>query len=171
VDLLAIVNLNGIPYALTTRRRAQCHRRLLDSGAAIDTFTGKRVWRQADPDGTIDLGPVSVANGVVYATSFGGHVQSRDSASKAQATGRVDRRRFGVLRLRLVEPVPRRPGPAPLRLHELTRPLLPTSQPSGEPAQTALGYGGTNTGLAFNGAPRCCARPRPYGKLDGDVQQ
>lgn len=40
------------------------------------------MWQQADPNGTIDLGPVSVANGVVYATSFGGHVQSGDSAGK-----------------------------------------------------------------------------------------
>jgi polyvinyl alcohol dehydrogenase (cytochrome) len=29
------------------------------------------LWQTADPNGSIDLGPVSVANGVVYASSMG----------------------------------------------------------------------------------------------------
>lgn len=41
------------------------------SWGAIDAETGKIAWQTADPNGSIDLGPVSVANGVVYASSMG----------------------------------------------------------------------------------------------------
>ncbi|HVN60451.1 MAG TPA: PQQ-binding-like beta-propeller repeat protein [Gaiellaceae bacterium] len=41
------------------------------SWGAVDAATGKILWQTADPNGSIDLGPVSVANGVVYASSMG----------------------------------------------------------------------------------------------------
>ncbi len=41
------------------------------SWGAVDPETGKILWQTADPNGSIDLGAVSVANGVVYASSMG----------------------------------------------------------------------------------------------------
>ena len=41
------------------------------SWGAVDPATGAILWQTADPNGSIDLGPVSVANGVVYAGSMG----------------------------------------------------------------------------------------------------
>jgi polyvinyl alcohol dehydrogenase (cytochrome) len=41
------------------------------SWGAIDAETGKILWQTADPNGSIDLGAVSVANGVVYGASMG----------------------------------------------------------------------------------------------------
>jgi polyvinyl alcohol dehydrogenase (cytochrome) len=42
------------------------------SWGAIDPATGAIIWQTADPNGAIDLGPVSVANGVLYTSSMGG---------------------------------------------------------------------------------------------------
>ena len=42
-----------------------------ESWGAIDAATGKILWQTADPNGSIDLGAVSVANGVVYGASMG----------------------------------------------------------------------------------------------------
>jgi polyvinyl alcohol dehydrogenase (cytochrome) len=39
---------------------------------ALDPATGAILWQTADPNGAIDTGAVSVANGVVYAGSMGG---------------------------------------------------------------------------------------------------
>jgi len=58
---VAIANLYGIPYA------AGSH----GSWAALDPATGQILWQKADPNGAIDIGPVTVANGVVYAASMG----------------------------------------------------------------------------------------------------
>jgi polyvinyl alcohol dehydrogenase (cytochrome) len=41
------------------------------SFGAINATNGKIIWQTADPNGSIDLGPVSVANGVVYTSSMG----------------------------------------------------------------------------------------------------
>ena len=41
------------------------------SWGAVDVASGQIVWQVADPNGTIDLGPVSVANGVVFVSSMG----------------------------------------------------------------------------------------------------
>lgn len=41
------------------------------SWGAIDVETGKIIWQTADPNGSIDLGAMSVANGVVYGASMG----------------------------------------------------------------------------------------------------
>ena len=57
---VAIANLNGIPYAAGSA----------GSWAALDPATGSILWQKADPNGAMDLGPVAVANGVVYADSM-----------------------------------------------------------------------------------------------------
>jgi polyvinyl alcohol dehydrogenase (cytochrome) len=59
---VAIANLYGIPYAAGSA----------GSWAALDPATGAILWQKADPNGAIDLGPVTAANGVVYANSMGG---------------------------------------------------------------------------------------------------
>ena len=41
------------------------------SWGAVDPATGQVIWQTADPNGSIDLGAVSVANGVLYAGSMG----------------------------------------------------------------------------------------------------
>ena len=38
---------------------------------ALDPATGKLLWQTADPNGSIAIGPVSVANGVMYVSSMG----------------------------------------------------------------------------------------------------
>ena len=59
---VAISNLYGIPYKAGSA----------GSWAALDPATGAIVWQKADPNGGIDLGPMAVTNGVVYADSMGG---------------------------------------------------------------------------------------------------
>jgi polyvinyl alcohol dehydrogenase (cytochrome) len=49
------------------------------SWAAIDQATGKTVWQTPDPEGGIDLGPTTVANGVVYAGSLTGEMYALDA--------------------------------------------------------------------------------------------
>jgi polyvinyl alcohol dehydrogenase (cytochrome) len=57
---VAICNLFGIPYAAGSA----------GSWAALDPATGAIVWQVADPNGSVDLGPLTVADGVVYAESM-----------------------------------------------------------------------------------------------------
>src|SRR5262249_61130326 len=38
--------------------------------AALDPATGTVLWRTPDPNKAIDIGPMTVANGVVYASSM-----------------------------------------------------------------------------------------------------
>jgi len=45
---------------------------LVGSWAALDPATGAILWQTADPNYAMDLGPLAVANGVVYAPSMGG---------------------------------------------------------------------------------------------------
>jgi polyvinyl alcohol dehydrogenase (cytochrome) len=59
---VAISNLYGIPYAAGSA----------GSFAALNPATGSIVWQVADPNGAVDLGPMTVSNGVVYAASMGG---------------------------------------------------------------------------------------------------
>jgi polyvinyl alcohol dehydrogenase (cytochrome) len=61
---VAVANFYGIPYAGGNA----------GSWAALDPATGQILWQVADPNGAIDLGPVTVANGVVYAGSMAGSV-------------------------------------------------------------------------------------------------
>jgi polyvinyl alcohol dehydrogenase (cytochrome) len=58
---VAIANLYGIPYAAGSA----------GSWAALDPATGAILWQKADPNGAMDIGPMAVANGVVYAGSMG----------------------------------------------------------------------------------------------------
>ena len=58
-------NLYGIPHTLpdgTTNYAG--------SWAALNPATGQIIWQVADPHGAIDIGPITVANGVVYAASM-----------------------------------------------------------------------------------------------------
>lgn len=63
---VAIGNLYGIPYAAGSA----------GSWAALDPATGAILWQKADPNGAMDLGPLAVANGVVYAPSMGAAVST-----------------------------------------------------------------------------------------------
>jgi polyvinyl alcohol dehydrogenase (cytochrome) len=42
------------------------------SWAALDPATGAILWQVPDPNGAIDLGPLAVSNGIVYASSMSG---------------------------------------------------------------------------------------------------
>jgi polyvinyl alcohol dehydrogenase (cytochrome) len=70
----AVVNLFAIPYDMVNPPKGTAASSSAGSWGAVDPATGKIIWQVADPNGAIDLGPVSVANGVVYASSFGGPV-------------------------------------------------------------------------------------------------
>ena len=58
---VAIVNVYGIPYGGGNA----------GSWSALDPATGAILWQKADPNGAIDLGPLAVADGVLYAPSMG----------------------------------------------------------------------------------------------------
>lgn len=70
----AVVNLYGIPFPLTHPAPESAPVANVGLWGAVDAATGQPIWQRADPNNAIDLGPVSVANGVVYASSFGGQV-------------------------------------------------------------------------------------------------
>ncbi len=55
--------------------------------AALDPATGSILWKAADPNGAIDLGPLSVANGVVFAPSMGGTPTDPNMLALDAATG------------------------------------------------------------------------------------
>jgi polyvinyl alcohol dehydrogenase (cytochrome) len=59
---VAIANFYGIPYSGGNA----------GSWSALDPATGAILWQIPDPNGAIDLGPMAVARGVVYAASMGG---------------------------------------------------------------------------------------------------
>jgi polyvinyl alcohol dehydrogenase (cytochrome) len=76
---VAISNANHLPYAAGTA----------GSWNALDPATGAILWRTPDPNGAIDLGPVAVANDIVYAPSMAsGPTQSTMFALNAQ-TGSI----------------------------------------------------------------------------------
>ena len=52
--------------------------------SALDPATGKILWQTADPAQALDMGSLSVANGVLYAPSFSGNMHALDAA-----TGRI----------------------------------------------------------------------------------
>jgi polyvinyl alcohol dehydrogenase (cytochrome) len=74
---VAIGNLYGISYAAGSA----------GSWAALDPATGAILWQKADPNGAIDLGPVAVANGVVYADSMAGGATAPTMLALDAATG------------------------------------------------------------------------------------
>ncbi|HZU24489.1 MAG TPA: PQQ-binding-like beta-propeller repeat protein [Bryobacteraceae bacterium] len=51
--------------------------------SALDAGSGRILWQTAVPDHTQALGAVSVANGVLYAPSFGGNMYALDAATGA----------------------------------------------------------------------------------------
>ena len=59
---VAIANLNGIPHAAGGA----------GSWAALDPATGAILWQVGDPNGAIALGPVAVADDVVFVSSMAG---------------------------------------------------------------------------------------------------
>lgn len=59
---VSIANLYGIPYAAGGA----------GSWAALDPETGAILWQVADPNGAIAIGPLAVADGIVYASSMAG---------------------------------------------------------------------------------------------------
>jgi polyvinyl alcohol dehydrogenase (cytochrome) len=63
---VAIANLYGIPHGAGNA----------GSWSALDPATGKLLWQVPDPNGAMGLGPLTVANGVVYAPSMAGAPQS-----------------------------------------------------------------------------------------------
>lgn len=63
---VAIANFYGIPYPVNGQTDTA------GSWAALDPLTGHILWQVADPNAAIDLGPVTVANGVVYTESMAG---------------------------------------------------------------------------------------------------
>jgi polyvinyl alcohol dehydrogenase (cytochrome) len=76
---VAIANLYAIPYAAGNA----------GSWAALDPATGAILWRKADPNGAIDLGPLAVANGIVYAPSMAGSAQAPSMFALDASSGSV----------------------------------------------------------------------------------
>jgi polyvinyl alcohol dehydrogenase (cytochrome) len=72
----AIANSGNLPYTLVPSGQQITW----GSWSALDAATGKIVWQTADPTpGTLDVGSVSVANGVLYASSFSGQMYALDA--------------------------------------------------------------------------------------------
>ncbi len=57
--------------------------------AALDPATGTVLWKAADPNGAVDLGPLAVVNGVVFAPSMGGGATSPNMLALDAATGKT----------------------------------------------------------------------------------
>jgi polyvinyl alcohol dehydrogenase (cytochrome) len=76
---VAISNLYGIPSAAGSA----------GSWAALDPATGAILWQTADPNGSVDIGPVSVVNGVVYASSMGGAANAPTMVAMDASTGKI----------------------------------------------------------------------------------
>lgn len=74
---VAIANYYGIPYQSGSA----------GSFAALDPATGAILWQKADPNGSIDLGPLAVANGVVYAPSMSGSTTAPTMLALDASTG------------------------------------------------------------------------------------
>ncbi len=74
---VAISNLSGVPYAAGTA----------GSWAALDPATGAILWQRADPNGAVDLAPMTVANGVVYAASMAGAARKPTMLALDAGTG------------------------------------------------------------------------------------
>jgi polyvinyl alcohol dehydrogenase (cytochrome) len=79
---VAIGNFYGIPYTMSDGSTSAA-----GSWAALDPATGRIIWQVADPNGAIDLGPVTVANGVVYAASMAGAPTANTMIALNAATG------------------------------------------------------------------------------------
>jgi polyvinyl alcohol dehydrogenase (cytochrome) len=78
---IAEENFNGTPYTIPNGQTITS-----GSWAALDPATGRVLWQVADPShnlfgGGNALGPVSVANGVLYAPSMSGDYYALDAAN------------------------------------------------------------------------------------------
>jgi polyvinyl alcohol dehydrogenase (cytochrome) len=82
---VGIGNLYGIPYTL------QPSGQVINAGSwsALDPLTGQILWQTADPNGALDLGPMTVANGIVYAPSMAGGATSPNMFALNAATGGI----------------------------------------------------------------------------------
>ena len=80
-----IGNFYGIPYALQPSGQTD----YAGSWSALDPATGHILWQTADPNGANDLGPMMVANGVVYAPSMAGSSTSPNMFALNAATGNI----------------------------------------------------------------------------------
>ena len=72
-----IANLYGIPSPVGSA----------GSWSALDPATGAILWQKADPNGSVDIGPMTVANGVVYAGSMAGAANLPTMFALDAATG------------------------------------------------------------------------------------
>jgi polyvinyl alcohol dehydrogenase (cytochrome) len=80
---VAITNYYGIPWSGSGASGSA------GFFAALDPETGKVLWQTADPNGAIDLGEITVANGVVYAPSAGGLASDPTMLALDAATGKI----------------------------------------------------------------------------------
>lgn len=82
----AVVNLGGftgpITYPMVNPPKGTPATSSAGSWGALNPATGDVIWQTADPNGAVDMGAVSVANGVVYAPSFGGPVHVSPGAPR-----------------------------------------------------------------------------------------
>lgn len=78
-----IANFYGIPYPVNGTTD------YAGSWAALDPIDGHIIWQVADPNGAVDLGPMSVANGVVYAPSMAGGATDKNMFALDAATGAI----------------------------------------------------------------------------------
>jgi polyvinyl alcohol dehydrogenase (cytochrome) len=77
-----IANFYGIPNTMSDGSTTYG-----GSWAALDPATGRILWQVADPNGAVDLGPMTVANGVVYAPSMAGGPTDQTMFGLDAATG------------------------------------------------------------------------------------
>lgn len=80
---VAISNLYGIGYNCGSG--GSCGS--AGSWAALDPATGSILWQVPDPNGAVDIGPMAVANGVVYVDSMGGSAGMPTMLALNAATG------------------------------------------------------------------------------------
>lgn len=76
---VAIGNFYGIPYSAGNA----------GSWSALDPATGKMLWQTPDPNGAIDLGPLAVDNGVVFAPSMAGGSTDKNMFAIDAASGNI----------------------------------------------------------------------------------
>ncbi len=83
---VAIGNLSHLGYPGGS---SPCSTDCAGSWNALDPATGKLLWHTPDPNGAIDLGPLTVANGVVYAPSMAGGASSPNMFALNASSGAI----------------------------------------------------------------------------------
>jgi polyvinyl alcohol dehydrogenase (cytochrome) len=74
-----ITNIYGIPYAAGNA----------GSWSALDPATGNILWQRADPNQSVALGPVTVANGVVYGESMAANASAPTMLALDASNGNI----------------------------------------------------------------------------------